>query len=133
MDSRIRYGILTLGLAALAQVGGAAAQQPDSLPAGFTPAMITQGKKLFLGDGLCFSCHGPEAKGLVGPDLTDATWLTGKGTFEEIVVRILEGVPAEKSKSGQIMPPKGGSSLKEAQVRAVAAYVWSLSRRARRP
>jgi mono/diheme cytochrome c family protein len=104
-------------------------QQPDPLPAGVTPATIAQGKKLFSSDGLCFSCHGPEAKGLVGPDLTDGIWLIGKGSFDEIVARILEGVPAGKSKSGVIMPPKGGAKLKDEQVRAVAAYVWSLSRK----
>ena len=128
MDPRIRYRVLTLAFAALTP-RYAVAQQPDSLPPGVTPAMIAQGKKLFGGDGLCFSCHGPEARGLVGPDLTDATWLSGKGSFEEIVARILEGVPAEQSKSGQIMPPKGGSSLNDKQVKAVAAYVWSLSRK----
>ena len=129
MDIRIRYRVLILGLAALGTGDRLGAQQPDSQPAGVTPAMIAQGKKLFAGDGLCFSCHGPDAKGLVGPDLTDATWLVGKGTFEEIVARILEGVPADKSKSGVVMPPKGGSKLKDDQVRAIAAYIWSLSRK----
>ena len=131
MDTRTRYRVLILALAGLPPAGALAAQQPDSLPAGVTPAVIAQGKKLFGGDGLCFSCHGPEAKGLVGPDLTDATWLIGKGTFEEIVARILEGVPANKSKSGVVMPPKGGTNLKDEQVRAVAAYVWSLGRRSK--
>jgi len=130
MDFWIRYRFLIPALAGLALARGIAAQQPDSLPAGVTPAMMAQGKKLFGGDGLCFSCHGPEGRGLVGPDLTDASWLMGKGSFEEIVARILEGVPADKSKSGQIMPPKGGSSLNPNQVKAVAAYVWSLSRKA---
>jgi hypothetical protein len=27
------------------------------------------------------------------------------------------------------MPPRGGANLKDEQVRAVAAYVWSLSRK----
>jgi mono/diheme cytochrome c family protein len=130
MDFRIRNGLLIVSLGALGCGDRLSGQQPDSLPAGVTPAMIAQGKKLFSGDGLCFSCHGPEAKGLVGPDLTDAAWLLGKGTFEEIVARILEGVPANKSKSGVVMPPKGGAKLKDEQVRAVAAYVWSLSRKA---
>ena len=129
MDIRIRNGLLILSLGALGCGDRLGGQQPDPLPAGVTPATIAQGKKLFSGDGLCFSCHGPEAKGLVGPDLTDGTWLIGKGTFEEIVARIVEGVPVGKSKSGVIMPPKGGAKLKDEQVRAVAAYVWSLSRK----
>ena len=129
MDFRIRNGLLIVSLGALGCGDRLSSQQPDSLPAGVTPAAIAQGKKLFSGDGLCFSCHGPEAKGLVGPDLTDAAWLLGKGTFEEIIARILEGVPANKSKTGVVMPPRGGSKLKDEQVRAVAAYVWSLSRK----
>ncbi|HEX7024723.1 MAG TPA: c-type cytochrome [Gemmatimonadales bacterium] len=130
MDIRTRYGILIVALAGLARADRLAGQQPDSLPAGVTPAMVAQGKKLFTGDALCFSCHGPEGRGLVGPDLTDSVWLFGNGTFEEIVARILEGVPANKSKNGVVMPPKGGSKIKDDQVRAVAAYVWSLSRQA---
>lgn len=129
MDARIRYRVLIPALAALAPLVSGRAQQPDSLPPGVTPAMIAQGKKLFGGEGLCFACHGPEARGLVGPDLTDAIWLSGTGSYEEIVARILIGVPADQSKSGQIMPPKGGASLNEKQVKAVAAYVWTLSRR----
>ena len=129
MDIRIRNGLLILSLGALGCGDRLGGQQPDSLPAGVTPAAIAQGKKLFSGEGLCFSCHGPEAKGLVGPDLTDRTWLLGTGTFDEIVARIVEGVPAGKSKSGVIMPPKGGAKLKDEQLRAIAAYVWSLSRK----
>ena len=129
MDIRIRDGLLILSLGALGCGDRLGGQQPDSLPAGVTPAAIAQGKKLFSGEGLCFSCHGPEAKGLVGPDLTDRTWLLGTGTFDEIVARIVEGVPAGKSKSGVIMPPKGGAKLKDEQLRAIAAYVWSLSRK----
>lgn len=129
MDIRIRNGLLILSLGALGCGDRLGGQQPDPLPTGVTPATIAQGKKLFSGEGLCFSCHGPEAKGLVGPDLTDGTWLIGKGTFDEIIARIVEGVPAGKSKSGVVMPPKGGTKLKDEQVRAVAAYVWSLSRK----
>lgn len=131
MDIRLGYSVLIVALAGVASGVHFTGQQPDSLPAGVTPAMVAQGKKLFGGDGLCFSCHGPEGRGLVGPDLTDATWLIGKGTFEEIVARILEGIPADKSKSGVVMPPKGGAKLKDEQVRAVAAYVWSLGRNAK--
>ena len=103
------------------------AQQPDSLPPGVTPAMIAKGKELFQGPGICIACHGLDAKGAGGPDLTDQVWLHNKGTFPEIVAQILEGISEEKSKSGQPMPPRGGSSLDDGEVRAVAAYVWSLS------
>jgi cytochrome c5 len=43
------------------------------------------------------------------------------------VKQILAGIDADSSKTGQIMPPKGGSAITEDDVKAVAAYVWSLS------
>ncbi len=110
---------LVLPVAAVAQV-------PDSLPDGVTPEMIQEGAQLFNGLGICMACHGPDAKGTaIGPDLTDDEWLHIDGSFEAIVSQILAGVLADQSKSGQVMPPKGGSSLTDEQVRAVAAYVWS--------
>ena len=127
MAGRIRDGMLVL----LVGVGGApvvVGQDPvDTLPAGVTPAAIAAGKQLFLGEGLCMACHGADAKGSLGPNLTDQTWLHGAGTYPEIVARVLSGVPSEQSKLGQIMPPRGGSGLTDEQVQAVAAYVWSVS------
>lgn len=100
-----------------------------ALPEGVTSEMIERGQRLFAGPGLCTVCHGPDAKGLpnLGPDLTDREWLHSDGTFEGILATIQSGVPADKSKSGTVMPPKGGSTLTDVQLRAVAAYVWSLS------
>lgn len=108
------------------------AQRPDSLPPGVTPAMIADGQKIFSGPGLCSACHGPQAKGVngLGPNLTDAEWLHSDGTYEALVAQVTTGVPASKSKGGIAMPPKGGAALSDAQVRAVAAYVWSLGPRA---
>jgi cbb3-type cytochrome c oxidase subunit III len=91
--------------------------------------MVEEGTKLFSGAGICFACHGADAKGVqgMGANLTDDKWLHSDGSFEAIVRQILQGVPADKSTTGVAMPAKGGSQLTEAQVRAVAAYVWSLS------
>ncbi len=106
------------------------AQGTDSLPPGATAGMVAEGKKVFAGAGLCAACHGPAARGTpgLGPNLTDAEWLHSDGSFEALVAMITTGVPSSKSKSGVAMPPKGGSALSDAQVRAVAAYVWTLSR-----
>lgn len=130
MDVRYRYRILMVVGGLLAGVAPAGAQAlPDSLPAGVTAKLVQDGKALFLGAGLCMACHGMEAKGGIGPDLTSKAWLHGKGSYEELVARITTGVPLEESKTGQMMPPGGGGALNPAQVRAVAAYVWSVSRR----
>ena len=123
----------TIALIAVALASGAwsqalAAQQAATpLPDGVTPARIDAGAKLYQGPGLCFVCHGQDAKGTVGPNLTDALWIHSKGTFPEIVQQILAGVPASQSKSGVMMPPRGGADLSADQVEAVAAYVWGLS------
>jgi hypothetical protein len=53
-------------------------------------------------------------------------WLHSDGTFPAIVKTVTDGVPMPKA-SAIPMAPKGASSITEAQVRAVSAYVWRLS------
>jgi cbb3-type cytochrome c oxidase subunit III len=105
------------------------ANPPAAAPAapGVTPDLIAQGDKVFHGAGNCYACHGSNAQGAVGPNLTDAEWIHSKGTLEEIVAQITHGVPKEESKSGIPMPPKGGGTISDEDVKAVAAYVYSLS------
>jgi len=103
------------------------AQAGQPLPAGVTTSMVKEGATIFTGQGTCFVCHGPDAKGRIGPNLTDQTWLHSQGSYEQIVQQIKTGVPPTQSVSGVVMPPKGGSDISETQVKAVAAYVWTLS------
>jgi mono/diheme cytochrome c family protein len=98
-----------------------------SSAAAVTPELIAQGDKIFHGPGNCYACHGTNAQGLVGPNLTDAEWIHSKGTYEDIVAQVTKGVPKEESKSGIVMPPRGGSTISDDEVKAVAAYVYSLS------
>ncbi len=126
-EMAMRKGIVAGGLAALLGILWAAPAAAQGLPAGVTKESIAKGDEIFHGSGLCFACHGNDAKGAVGPNLTDDQWLHSKGTYDDIVKQILSGVPKEQSKSGNIMPPKGGSSISDDEVKAVAAYVWSLS------
>jgi len=93
------------------------------------PALIARGDSVFHGAGNCYACHGSKGEGLVGPSLVDAEWIHSKGTEEEIAVQVMKGVPKEKSKSGIPMPPKGGSTISDDDVKAVAAYVHSLSQK----
>jgi len=131
MERRTHYRILTLVVLGGLAFGPPAAAQAarDSLPPGVTPRQVEDGRKLFGGTGLCMACHGLQAKGGIGPDLTAGPWLHGRGSYDELVARILKGVPLEESKGGQMMPPRGGGGISDAEVRAVAAYVWTLSRR----
>lgn len=92
-----------------------------------SPELIAQGDKIFHGPGNCYACHGTNAQGSVGPNLTDAEWVQSKGSYEEIVAQVTKGVSKEESKSGIVMPPRGGSTISDDDVKAVAAYVYSLS------
>ena len=99
--------------------------KPDALPKGVTEKMISEGATLFAGAGTCFACHGQDAKGVpnLGANLTDEEWVKGDGDYEDILKAIMEGTQSE---TGAVMPPRGGA-LTDVQVKAVAAYVWSLS------
>ncbi len=96
------------------------------LPAGVTAAMVAEGRTVFTGAGICYTCH---MQGGVGgplaPNLTDDQWLNVDGSYDAIVNLVMTGVPQPKEHPG-IMLPKGGSSITDEQVRAVAAYVWTL-------
>ena len=100
---------------------------PSGAAAEYSPEMVAKGDALFHGSGNCYACHGSKAEGLVGPNLTDAEWIHSKGSYVEIVAQINHGVPKAESKSGIEMPPKGGASLSDEDVKAIAAYVHSLS------
>ena len=96
-----------------------------------TPGLIALGDSIFhgrVGGGVCYSCHGPDAKGVAGlaPDLTSGKWLHGDGSYAFIVRTIEKGVPQPKQAMAA-MPPMGGGNLGPAEIHAVAAYVFSLS------
>jgi mono/diheme cytochrome c family protein len=122
MDTRSRLGLL-LAFAAVLGARPAVAQAPAAV----TPAAITLGDSLFHSKGNCYACHGANAQGAVGPNLTDAEWIHSDGSYDAIVKQITTGVTAEESKSKIPMPPKGGSTITDDEVKAVAAYVYSLS------
>jgi mono/diheme cytochrome c family protein len=139
MNARTRIGLLaSLAMAgaspALAQTTDAAAppakpevSAPPGPAAGYSPELIAKGDALFHASGNCYACHGSKGEGLVGPNLTDAEWIHSKGSYDEIVAQINHGVSKEESKSGIPMPPKGGAALSDDDVKAIAAYVYSLS------
>src|SRR5512143_3220230 len=91
-------------------LGAAVPVHDQALPDGVTQAMIDKGNEIFHKTGLCYACHGQDAKGMVGPNLTDDVWIHSKGTYPEIVPQVIKGVTKEESKSGVPMPAKGGST-----------------------
>ncbi len=123
----------TGGAAAPADTAAGQAAKPPGGGGGGGPAspeLVALGDSIFhgqVGGAACTACHGQDAKGSpVGPNLTDGEWLNTDGSYEGIVKTVTTGVPQPK-KAPAPMPPKGGAALTDAQVRAVAAYVYSLS------
>jgi len=139
MDRWTRFGLLaslvTAGAApAVAQETSATPAAPQASPetpaaGASSSALIARGDAVFHGPGNCYACHGNKGEGLVGPNLTDTEWIHSKGTLEDIEAQITHGVSKEGSKSGIPMPPKGGSAISDEDVKACAAYVYSLSQK----
>jgi len=80
------------------------------------PRTVDAGKQVFL--STCAPCHGAQAQGIVGPNLTDRFWLHG-GAPVDIHRSITNGYP-EKG-----MRP-WGPVLGAERIRTVAAFVISL-------
>jgi mono/diheme cytochrome c family protein len=125
--------VVAAAAAIIIGAGTAGAQSKAATPPEVTPAAVALGENIFKGKaagGLCFTCHQLNAKGLPGlaPDLTDDKWLHGDGSYAFIVSTVEKGVPKPKQSAAPMLP-KGGSNLTPAQVKAVAAYVYSLRKK----
>ena len=99
--------------------------------ASITAEMLAFGDSIFEGQaagGLCYTCHGPDGKGgPLAPDLTDQQWLHGDGSLSFIAEVVRNGIAQPKQHPAPM--PAFNATLNEQQVRAVAAYVYSLSHR----
>ena len=80
------------------------------------PQVVTAGRAVFTTN--CASCHRADGGGLIGPNLTDDSWLHGS-TLPEIHRTVSEGVLAKGM-------PNWGKLLKADDVDAVVAYVSTL-------
>lgn len=99
---------LTLGAALV--VGGVQTRNPRD----GDPAAIQAGAALFR--ERCADCHGADAKGVSGPDLT-RSWTT-EGSDERVFQTIRSGVP------GSIMP---STSAPDEELWAIVSYLRSIS------
>jgi len=106
-----------------------AGKGPLPTPPGGSPDQVALGDRIFHGQadgGTCAGCHGADGKGTaVGSDLADGKWLWSNGSVQGITETIEHGVPKPKDHTGA-MPPKGGAQLSQAEVAAVASYVWAI-------
>jgi mono/diheme cytochrome c family protein len=105
---------------------------PLPIPPGASPDQVALGNRIFHGQvdgGACAGCHSADGKGTaVGSDLTSGKWLWGDGSVQAIARTITQGVPQPKDHTGA-MPPMGGAQLSQADVTAVADYVWAIGHR----
>jgi putative heme-binding domain-containing protein len=99
-----------MALATVLFVGGVQTQNPRD----GDPAAIQAGAALFR--ERCADCHGADAKGVRGPDLT-RLWTTD-GRDERVFQTIRSGVP------GSIMPP---SPAPDTELWAIVAYLRNFS------
>jgi len=137
----MKRSTLALAGASIIFATGAQGQQPNPLPPAvrewlesdqvFRWAQMIQAGDSILRKGTCVRCH---REGGVGgeraPNLTDTEWVQSDGSLEGIRETIFWGV-RRKDFSDPDRPfemnPAGGANLTWDEVRAVAAYVWSLS------
>lgn len=77
---------------------------------------LDKGKQIFTTN--CTPCHGPDAGGTVGPNLTDKYWVHGGG-IKNVFTTVKNGVPVKGMISWQTM-------LNPKQMQQVSSYVLSL-------
>ena len=101
----------TLGFSAVMERYTARRAPVPASAAAADGALIGQGRHLFLMN--CAHCHAPDATGDEGPDLHGV-----KKSDDRITAIIQKGIKGEM--------PRFGEKLKEADVRALIAYLRSL-------
>ena len=77
-------------------------------------ALMADAQVLFL--ARCAQCHGEHAQGIIGPNLTDGSWIHGHGTLTDIY-GVVEGGVAAKGM------PAWGRLLTPVELRKVVAFV----------
>ena len=82
------------------------------------PDHLKLGAKIF--STRCTPCHGANGQGVIGPNLTDAFWIHGKGSLNDIAKVIHEGV-TEKGM------PAWSEVLSADELKDVAVYVKSIN------
>ncbi len=103
LETPCKSALLAAGLVvAFGAALGAQGQAERTNPLGGDPAAVTQGRNVYR--GRCAVCHGIDAKGFRGSDLTSGDWVHG-GSDGQIFKTILEGVPGTEMPANPNMSP----------------------------
>ncbi len=82
---------------------------------------IAAGKEMYMNPNqLCFTCHGNNGQGLVGPNLTDQYWMHGCQP-KDIAASIINGYP-----DMGMLPYGSGSKLSNEKVQQLVSYIASI-------
>jgi mono/diheme cytochrome c family protein len=95
------------------------AQQPKN-PFGLDPAAAAEGKNLYDTQG-CMACHGNNARGAVGPDLTDDEWL--RAPSDEMIFNVIRN-----GRSGTLMSPFK-DAMSDEQIWKLVSYLRDENRK----
>jgi len=79
--------------------------------------LIASTEKLY--SKYCVSCHGYKASGGAGPNLTDKTWINGKGSIIDIYKVIRYGIISKGMRSFE-------KTLTDKELMAMSIYINSL-------
>ena len=83
-------------------------------------ASLDAGKEIWLGKGICHTCHQESGAGQVGPNLTDEYWIHGC-SIEEVAANIAAGFPDKG-----MIPYGSGTPLTDEELMQVSSFVLSL-------
>lgn len=82
---------------------------------------IEEGREIYMGNNnLCYTCHGSNGEGMVGPNLTDELWIHGCSA-EEIAISIKEGYPDRG-----MIAYGSGARLSDEKVQSLVSYIASI-------
>lgn len=84
-------------------------------------ASIDNGKEIFMStNNLCFTCHGANGEGMVGPNLTDDLWIHGCSAAE-VATSIAEGFPDKG-----MIAYGSGARISDADMMDLISYIASI-------
>ena len=126
---RSKAEALVIGACALLGLAGAGGAAAQDHPAGVTDSTIAAGQEVYAGRGQCVKCHGDEGQGTAEATALDSgQWKLTDGSYEGLLLVIRHSGISAAGRDGDPLPMRGPTLLQPGEVRAVAAYVWSISR-----
>jgi cytochrome c oxidase cbb3-type subunit 3 len=111
------FGTLAIDAQGQDQAPARAQSRPAKNPLAGNAQAITNGGAMFR--NRCAGCHGPDARGYLGPDLT-GLWSSG-GTDDRIFDIVRRGIP------GTEMPPADPQRVPDGDIWKILAYVSTMT------